>query len=296
MKSAPMILLLLSMGSTCAARDIYVNNIGGDDRQIGAAPDARAQGAGPCRTIARALRAASKGDRIILANTGEPYRESISLVGGRHSGREGTPFVIVGNGATIDGSEEVPDDSWEYVGDNIFRFRPRRLSHQMLFLNGKPAERVNVRRGQAIPKLKPLQWCYVDLYVYFCVEKDKLPQYYDLTHSCLPVGITLYRTENVEIQDLVIQGFQLDGISAVDSAFRTRVVGVTSRGNARSGISVGGSSRMLIEACLIGNNGAAQVRTEGYSKTEIRNSDILDNTAPKVVREGGHVLFEEGDE
>lgn len=284
------IAVLLICIKPCSGRDVFVNNVGGDDRQNGAAPDARAQGAGPCRTIARALRAAEKGDRIVIANTGVPYRESITLAGSRHSGRTGTPFQIIGNGATIEGAEKVDDDAWEYIKDNIFRFRPGRMSYQLLFLDGRPATQIRVASGQALPQLKPLEWCYLDRYVYFCVEQDKLPQYYDLTHSCLPVGITLYRVENVEIQDLVIQGFQLDGINAPDNVFGARILGVTCRGNARSGISVGGASRVSIEACLIGNNGAAQVRTEGYSRTEIGNSDILDATAPKVVQDGGRVI------
>lgn len=275
------------------ARDIFVNNIGGDDRQNGAAPDARAQGAGPCRTIARALREAKKGDRIIIANTGQPYREALTLSGGRHSGREGNPFRIVGNGAILEGAEPVPQDVWEYVGNNVFRFRPQRMSYQLLYLDGVPPTQIPVVRGKPIPKLKPLQWYYLDRHVYFCVKQGKLPQSYDLTHSCLPVGITLYGVRHVEISDLTIQGFQLDGINAIDNVSDATIVGVTARGNARSGVSVGGASRVRIEASLIGNNGAAQVRTEGFSRTEIANCDLIENTAPKIVKEGGRVIFVE---
>jgi hypothetical protein len=290
------VLFLAIAQSTSHARDIFVNNIGGDDRQNGAAPDARAQGSGPCRTIARALREAKKGDRIIIANTGEPYREAIALAGSRHSGQEGLPFRLVGNGATLEGAEPVPKDSWEYVKGNVFRFRPQRMSYQLLFLDGVPANQVTVAAGDAVPKLKPLQWCYLDRHVYFCVGKDKVPQKYNLTHSCLPVGITLYGVQNVEIRDLTIQGFQLDGINANDNVFGASILGVTARGNARSGVSVGGASRVTIQASLIGNNGAAQLRTEGFSKTEVVNSDLLDNTAPKVVSDGGKVVFVEKEE
>lgn len=290
------VLLVAISVSESHGRDIYVNNIGGDDRQNGAAPDARAQGSGPCRTIAKALREAEKGDRIVIADTGEPYREAISLTGGRHSGREGIPFRIVGNGATLEGAEPVPQDAWEYMGNNIFRFRPQRMSHQLLFLNGVPATQIPVSRGDPLPKLKPLQWYYLDRHVYFCVEQGKLPQSYDLTHSCLPVGITLYGVRHVEISGLTIQGFQLDGINAHDNVFDATIIGVTARGNARSGVSVGGASRVRIEASLIGNNGAAQVRTEGYSRTEIADCDLIENTAPKVVSDGGKVIFVEDED
>ena len=56
---------------------------------------------------------------------------------------------------------------------------------------------------------------------------------------------------------------------------------------------MGYSSRTITVVSLIGNNGASQLRTEGYSHTEIVNSDLHDNTAPKVVSDGGKVTFVE---
>ena len=94
------------------------------------------------------------------------------------------------------------------------------------------------------------------------------------------------------ILDLTVQGYQLDGINAHDNVFDAALVGLLSRGNGRSGISIGGASRVLIRSCLVGNNGYAQVRTEGLSATRIIESDLIENTAPKVVQEGGRVTIE----
>ena len=102
MRLATTILLTgwLGLTSSVAARDIFVNNVEGDDRRSGRWPTSRGPAGGPFRTIARALRSAAKGDRIILAGTDQPYRESITLQGGRHSGFDAAaPFVIQGNGA-----------------------------------------------------------------------------------------------------------------------------------------------------------------------------------------------------
>ena len=110
-----------------------------------------------------------------------------------------------------------------------------------------------------------------------------------MEYAALPVGITLYEVRNVVIRDLVIQGFQLDGVNAHDSVFNLTLSGLTCRGNARSGISVCGASRVLIDNCLCGNNGDSQVRTEGYSHTRIVNCELLDDTAPPLKREGGTV-------
>jgi len=286
-------LVWLAIAASSSARDIYVDNVAGNDLFNGTAAQSSGS-SGPCRTIARGLRSANKGDRIILANTGEPYRESITLQAGMHSGSVDQPFEIVGNGAILEGAASVPRRGWEHVDDHIFRFSPPRKSYQMLFVNGVPAERVRVAPSdRQLPDLKTKQWSLFERYIYFCVEQGALPQEYDVSYSALPVGITLYEVRHVVIRDLIVQGFQLDGINAHDGVFGASLIGVTCRGNARSGISVGGASRVRIEGCVVGNNGAAQVRTEGYSHTRIINSHLLDNTAPPVVREGGHVHVEE---
>ena len=164
---------------------------------------------------------------------------------------------------------------------------------QMLFLANKPAQERIVDRSRGLPDLQPLEWCLLDRAVHFRVEKDRLPDQYDLSYTSLQVGITLYEVRHVLITDLVIQGFQLDGVNAHDSAFDTTLAGLTCRGNARSGISVGGASRVKVLACLVGNNGTAQVRTEGFSRTEIVNSHLIDaERAPATVREGGQLTIQ----
>ncbi|MDA1053069.1 MAG: right-handed parallel beta-helix repeat-containing protein [Planctomycetota bacterium] len=286
----PASFLVLLISATASGRDIFVDNVAGDDRRDGATEQISGRAGGPVRSFRRALELAEGSDRIVLANSGEPYRESVTLQAGKHTGVATRPFTIVGNGATLDGSAPVPDDAWTHVEGNVFRFRPPRTSFQLLFLDDKPLVRRFVDREAGFPKLQPLEWCLFDRYVYFCVEKDKLPSHYELSHTSLPVGITLYEARNVVISDLVVQGFQLDGLNAHDSVFDATFVGLTCRGNGRSGISVGGASRVKIIACLVGNNGAAQVRSEGFSRTEILNCDLVEAAnAPAVVRDGGLV-------
>ncbi|HRX77674.1 MAG: right-handed parallel beta-helix repeat-containing protein [Planctomycetaceae bacterium] len=284
------ILLLCLVPELSIGRDIFVDNVAGDDRRDGSTVQVSGRAGGPVRSLRRALELAEGSDRIVMADKGEPYRESVTLQAGKHTGIATHPFTIVGNGATLDGSAPVPPDVWQHVEGNVFRFRAPRTSFQVLFLAGKPLERRFVDREAGFPKLQPLEWCLFDRHVYFHVENDKLPRQYDLTHTSLPVGITLYEARHIVISDLVIEGFQLDGLNAHDSVFDATFVGLTCRGNGRSGISVGGASRVKIIACLVGNNGAAQVRTEGFSRTEILNCDLIESAeAPAIVRDGGLV-------
>ncbi len=276
-----------------AARDIFVSNTSGDDLFNGLGLQSSPDGSGPVRTLTRALRLAKPGDRIVLEKTDRPYRESVSLVGSRHSGYPNRPFTIVGNGATLDGSEPVPPEDWEHYQGAVFRFAPPRKGQAQLFLDGRPAARVIPKvQADRPPALAPTQWCFLDGRVYFRVDKDKIPDDYALTYAHLPVGITLYQVHRVAILDLTVQGFQLDGISAHNSARDIYLGGLTCRGNARAGISVGGASEVTIEGCLAGNNGEAQVLTLPYSLTRIRNCDLLSNTAPAWVDQGGEAWID----
>jgi hypothetical protein len=233
-----------------------------------------------------------RGDQIVLANTGVPYRESITLEGGRHSGYPSRPFVIRGNGAILDGSWQVPVAAWEHFRADIFRFQPHRTAYQQLFLDAVPVPRVKLAPdANNVADLEPLTWCLFNRQIYFRPEKDKLPPYYNLSCAGWQTGITLYKCERVLIENLIVQGFQLDGINAHEGVFHSQLIGVTARGNGRSGISIGGASRVKLDTCVVGNNGAAQVRTEGWSTTELVDCDLIDNTAPGLVRDAGRVTI-----
>jgi hypothetical protein len=283
----------LVLSSRALAREIYVDNVAGDDRHSGHAPRATSGGLGPTRTLTRALRVAQAGDHIVVANTGQPYRESITLEASRHCGTSLRPFIISGNGAVLDGTLPVAPADWRHDRGGVFRFRPERLSYQQLFLDRLPATRQESPRGSAAPPpLKPLEWCLWQDHIYFRIEPGRTLDSYPLTHAGLPVGITLYNVHGVVIADLIVQGFQRDGVNAHDNVFDSQMLGLTARGNGRSGISVGGASRVRIEACLVGNNGLAQVRTEGWCQVEVRQSDLIPNTAPGWVVEGGRLTID----
>jgi hypothetical protein len=317
LRTTPWILILtivavLACASSLLARDIHVDNLGGDDRNSGGSPQSSGTGGGPCRTIGRALQLATVGDRIVLANTGEPYRECITLQAARHSGSPERPFVLQGNGATLEGAASVHPDGWQHAGDSVFYFQPARTSFQQLFLDGVPLPRVPVDNNELrLPTLPPFHWCLFERQIYVSLQQPTpeqlkaveeardermlalykqeqwryLPQQYDFSFAGHPVGITLYQVRNVVVSDLIVQGYQLDGVNAHDGNLNVSLINIKGRGNGRSGISVGGSSQVRIAESILGDNGAAQVRAEGYSLVEILASDLYAASAPALVRE-----------
>lgn len=279
--------------SSASARDIFVNNVLGDDRRGGTMATVGDEGTGPCRSIAKALRIASPGDRIVVANTGQPYRESITVQGPRHSGIDRFPTIISGNGATLDGSMSLSENVWEFAGDSMFRTRPINKSFQQLFLAGVPLVRKQPLGGESL-KLAPREWCLFQGWIYFAVEPSRLPEDYDLSCCGEQVGITLYNVHDLFIEDLNVRGFWLDGVNCHDNVSRADLLRIKATENGRSGFSVGGCSKVRIDTCAAGGNGAAQVRLEGVCQVQLLDNVIDAGTAPAILREGGTILTGDG--
>jgi len=152
-------LLVAHLTGHAVARDIYVNNLAGDDRNRGERNDTQVPFAGPVQTIGKALHMAVGGDRVVVADTGTPYREEVSLTGERNSGANQREFVLDGGGATLDGSLPIPAKAWEHWEGDVFRFRPKRLGFQQLFLNERPAREHPITKDNwRLPALAPLEW------------------------------------------------------------------------------------------------------------------------------------------
>jgi len=288
--SLGMVLVVVLAGPTAGlAREIYVDNVNGDDRQGGHLPQVQGEGGGPCRSISKALRIAQPSDRIVVANTGVPYRECLTIQGPRHSGDDNFPLHINGNGATLDGTMSLADAKWEYFRGETFRTRSARMSHQQLFIDDQPAVRRQPAAGQT-PKLGPREWCLVDGWLYFACDQDRLPQAYNLACCLHPVGVTLYNVHDVIVENLNIRGFYLDGVNCHDNVTRSDLLGLNTSHNGRSGISVGGASRVRIDTCAAAGNGVAQIRTEGYSVVMLVENKLDATSAPAMVKEGGTIV------
>ncbi len=278
--------------SIALADDIFVDNVSGDDSRNGLVNKLGSANSGPVRTIGRALQLVRTGDQIIVGETGVPYRESLTVQGSRHDGVVGLPFRIISNGAVLDGTGPIPADEWERVIGDTYRYRPKLKSHQMLYFNGKP-----LTRGESWGALAPLEWALSDGWIYFCTEPDKLPGRYELNCCLHQTGITLYQCGNVEIVGLVIQGFQLDGINAHDGTESVAIRRCTLRGNGRSGLSVGGASKIRFVESISGNNYVAQVRTESQGRVNIDSCRLLQSSmyGPATESTGGQILIDKSE-
>jgi hypothetical protein len=269
--------LLMTAGLPTAFGDIwYVDNENGQDTNSGRTQEVGPQAAGPFRTISRALGAAHLGDSIVLAKNATPYREILTFAGARNSGFPGQPFRLIGNGAILSGTQEILPQQWQFVRDGIYEFRPTDGAFQQLYTGDRPATFQNVTR-ESLGELQPLNWTLLDGTLYFRTEANTLPQSYDLHYSAGQTGITLYLVRHVSIENLIVQGYWQDGINAHDNVRDAKLIGVTVRGNGRSGISAGGSSRLDVVSSLVGDNWRHQVRAEGVAQVRLLGSNVLPN-------------------
>jgi hypothetical protein len=276
-----------------AARDIYVDNVAGDDKNSGLHARGVSDATGPVRTIAKALRLAEAGDCVALAKNDEPYHECVSLMGTRNSGSAPMlPFILEGNGATLDGSAPIPRDGWTHYRGDIFCFRPRALTQAVLFFQGRAIAPLPLARGTAFPpRLEPMQWCVLEGAIYFAVDRTKLPPDYRLSYAELPTGISLYRVRQVLIRNLSIKGFQADGVSAAAGAGDVVLENVTCTANGQRGVCVGGAAQVTLDACKLSGNGQSQLMTSANSETHLLSTVLSDDTAPGWVDQGGRVYL-----
>jgi hypothetical protein len=281
------------LAGRATARDIYVDNIAGDDRNTGLHARGVSDATGPVRTIAKALRLAEAGDCVVLAKNDEPYHECVSLVGSRNSGAAPfVPFIVEGNGATLDGAAPIPRDAWTHYRGNIFCFRPNELIQAVLFCQGRAISPLPLVKGAAFPpRLEPAQWCALEGAIYFNVDRTKLPPDYRLSYAELPTGISLYRARQVLIRDLTVKGFQADGISAAAGARDIVLQNVVCAANGQRGVCVGGASQVTLDACKLYGNGESQLMTSGNSETHLLSTVLSGDTAPGWADQGGRVYL-----
>jgi hypothetical protein len=286
-------LVWLCLAAAASARDIFVSSVAGDDRREGRIPAAVVPEAGPVRTISKALRLAQAGDRIVVENTGVPYRETLSLSGSRHGGNSVGPLVIEGGGATLDGSVPIPAELWEHVAGDVYAYQPARLGYQQLFIGGRRALGRPTRWSDVTrPRLEPLEWCFWRGRIYLRVHPRRTPSDYELSCCGLRTGITLYYVQDVLIRDLAVRGFQLDGIAVHDVVQATRLENVTARDNGNSGVSLRGASLVELERCTLEGNGVAQLRVDDFARVWLYDCQLIGDTARAIQRSGGQVMID----
>ncbi len=269
--------------TVCHARDLVIDNVRGNDSQNDRGLVAQEASYGPYRTINRALIAARPGDRIVLTDTGIPYRECVSLVGPTHSGSPLLPFEIVGNGATLDGSITPASLQWEPLGSGLWGLRQNPAGFGLLLTKDGSLIHADAPADGNLEKLEVNAWTRIARRMIVRLPLDQSPAGLAIESTMHPTGITLYDVQNVVIRDLVVRGYRIDGINAHDRCSNVKLINVSARENGRSGLTVAGASRVEIGATLSELNGESQLRVEGRAIAYLGNVDVAEETDQGIV-------------
>ena len=308
MKRILITVVIALIGFNAEAKTIYVNNTMGDDRFSGEREDFDVVLAGPVRTIARATELARLGDTISLADTGVPYQECVSLTNKNASGINAEfPFILDGNGASLDGRVTVEHEKWEhfkeiyknvkdnppeYQGDifrlHVAKYYPNAVCYCMLFVDAMPIQNKSAEPMESpVGQLNELDAALFEGYLYFRPEKGKTPEDYKLEITALRTGITLNHVDHVVIRNLIVQGFQLDGIALANSATNVVIEQCTIRGNARAGMAVGWGSDVRASRILMCANAFSEVLTLPYSRVKIEKSRLSGDYGKPWIDQSG---------
>lgn len=264
-------------------RPIFVDNQSGSDGFDGYAPTAQTQLTGPVQSLRQALRLAQRGDEIILANTGLPYSESLTLSGGRHSGFSSQPFMIRGNGAVLNGTAELPPDGWQRQRDGLWRLSLTRKGNYRFFHEGQPVAEQPMTTSTWKPEdLAIDHWTSHRGAVLFHFDDQRTPITERWSYAAIDFGISLVDVRNVHIQDLTIVGYRVDGINADNSCREITLENVTLENHGRAGLAVGGSSHAKVINGRINYNGHHSVLITERGGVQLEACD-LGGVEPTVI-------------
>jgi hypothetical protein len=279
--------------STAWARDLYVDNLLGQENLNGSSAMPVGGPIGPTRSIRRALQYANGGDTIHIANRGVPYYETVTLQGALNSGFPGMPFRLVSDGAVISGARRVPPVAWIEQTPGLWKFTPDGKGWYLLLQGGQPLPEVPLNEADGLVGLPVGQWGSLRGSIFFRTSLDSVEgapdQAFEFAYD--QTGITLIDVKNVEIEGLVVRHFRYDGVHAHDRVERAFLQNMRLETNGRSGLAVSGTSSVgLTNVEIVGNRGAGvTLREHGWLET--RGTRIDAGTKPLFDRSANTTLF-----
>jgi hypothetical protein len=245
------------------ARDLFVDNLAGDDRRNGLTPTVSGQSDGPIRSLQLAVSVAHYGDRVILRPTGIAYRGGVVIAGAANPGGDSRlPITLEGNDAVISGIEPFDATEWEIASRTHYRVSrayPAILTTDRLFLDGQP-----VPRSQTYPKAG--EYAVIEgRFVYQPKTPgpiDKLP----FAWTPINAGLTIHRSNHWIIRNLTIEGFRLDGLQVLGPVKGIRLENVTLRANGRAGLTLKNLAEVELVQSTLDANANQAYRVENGAK------------------------------
>jgi hypothetical protein len=111
----------VAFGATEVGGTVYLDNVKGSDQFDGSSSSPGAYGVGPVASIAHASDILKQCGKLVIANTGVPYRGTLLLMG--KGGTPETPLIVEGNNATLEGLVLAKPTDWTVEKDGTLSMR-----------------------------------------------------------------------------------------------------------------------------------------------------------------------------
>lgn len=269
--------LVIALGCCMAvgpalARDIYVDPEHGVDTADGlAAARATPDGAGPVKTLARAVALAQAGDTVNLAPRQQPYHETLDL----HSkaGEPGRPIVFDGHGATLTGCDALRPAEWTQAGPGLFRSeslyatlkgQPSVVDRVFFRFDGKMQHMGRTSKGPKAAfkkpeELQPGEWTLVEgpnvFYVRIADGQALADAHIEIPYRLNGVGIHGKGTAHLVIRNLTTTHFLNDGYNIHNESRDLRFENIRAYENGDDGLSAHEACELEVDGFVsIGNS------------------------------------------
>jgi hypothetical protein len=288
----------------------YVNNITGKDSHDGRQSSPVSDGnSGPVATITRAIELAPPSSRILIANTGLDYRETVRVGKDKH-GKPDAPFVIDGQGATVNGLLQAPAKAWTHLRDDIYWFehidatgkrRPMPKSNWLAFLKhqgwfqGRQAPEIFFLNGKTAPHVRSLEELQPGAFFYD-TQTGPLRLYFRLPANAKLEDLTLELPLNegvfidsdyVVVRNLQSKYSQADGFAGY-WGYGVVFENINGSFNCDQGFSMHGNSITLVDGALFERNGGCGIVDVHSCVSVFRNIIVRDNMIAGALFQGSY--------
>jgi len=233
--------LLFAVPAFCET--YYVNNKTGNDANNGLSTESS------FATITKAISTAKTSDKIVLADTGIKYRESIVM--DKKGGTPASPFIIEGNGAVITGLRTIKPEEWKPVKDGVYLLTVAKKPYAYPYLanHGK-----KLRTGNR-DKLGPEEHSWEKDGIYFRCGEGKTPASYDLSATLIDeCGFAVRNASYIICRNLVSECVANDGFSLHGDCRGVYLENVEARYNGNKGISIHETCEIVVRNAYLHHN------------------------------------------
>ena len=283
MKRISRFLPLLVLVWSLSAKDVYVDNVKGDDAAAGTQ-------SAPVRTIQRGMELLASGDTLHLTPNTEPYTETVYFSGKNShlAGTEEAPTIVDGHGARFSGLRHRLPAEWTAEGDDVYSAKLYNNAWVMdqqgywsgfpiVFADGKPLQWKRSKN-----ELTPNTYFLSKVFgtekneehniIHVKLESGKTPENVKLETPCGDFAVCIEGADYVTIRNIKAEYYPCDGF---DSAWRKVVFeGVEGTRNMDQGISAHASDIVVKDSWFHGNAGGGVVDVGMFDGTSTRRSKV----------------------